>query len=51
MKEFFIYLPKGKRLDQKLALELSKEKSISLICGHFEGVDERILSTRKYRRD
>ena len=38
--------PKGKKLDQKLALELSKEKSISLICGHFEGVDERLLSTR-----
>ena len=25
---------------------LSKEKSFSLICGHFEGVDERILATR-----
>ena len=46
MKEFFIYLRKEKSFDQKLALELSKEKSISLICGHFEGVDERILSTR-----
>ena len=42
----FYLSPKGKKLDQKLALELSKEKSISLICGHFEGVDERILSTR-----
>ena len=46
-KEKTIYLsPKGKKFDQKLALELSKEKSISLICGHFEGVDERILLTR-----
>ena len=45
--ERILYLsPKGKKLDQKLALELSQEKSISLICGHFEGVDERILSTR-----
>ena len=42
----FYLSPKGKKLDQKLALELSKEKSISLICGHFEGVDERLLSTR-----
>ena len=25
---------------------MSKEKSISLICGHFEGVDERVLTTR-----
>ena len=45
-ERIFYLSPKGKKLDQKLALELSKEKSISLICGHFEGVDERILSTR-----
>ena len=45
--ERIIYLsPKGKIFDQKLAQDLSKEKSISLICGHFEGVDERVLSTR-----
>ena len=42
-----IYLsPKGKKFDQNYAQELSDEKSISLICGHFEGVDERVLSTR-----
>jgi len=45
--ERIIYLsPKGKKFDQLYAQELSKEKSVSLICGHFEGVDERILSTR-----
>ncbi len=45
--ERIIYLsPKGKKFDQLYAQELSKEKSISLICGHFEGVDERVLSTR-----
>ena len=38
--------PKGKKFDQNLAKELADEKSLSLICGHFEGVDERILSTR-----
>ena len=42
----FYLSPKGKKFDQKLAQELSKEKSISLICGHFEGVDERVLTTR-----
>ena len=42
----FYLSPKGKIFDQKLAQNLSKEKSFSLICGHFEGVDERILSTR-----
>ena len=45
--ERIIYLsPKGKKFNQLYAQELSKEKSVSLICGHFEGVDERILSTR-----
>ena len=42
----FYLTPKGKKFDQKLAHDLSKEKSISLICGHFEGVDERVLTTR-----
>ena len=45
--ERIIYLsPKGKKFDQNYAQELSDEKSISLICGHFEGVDERVLTTR-----
>ena len=45
-ERIFYLSPKGKKFDQKLAQDLSKEKSISLICGHFEGVDERILTTR-----
>ena len=45
--ERVIYLsPKGKGFDQSYAQELSNEKSVSFICGHFEGVDERVLSTR-----
>ena len=45
--ERIIYLsPRGKKFDQKLAKKFAKEKSLSLICGHFEGVDERILTTR-----
>ena len=45
--ERILYLsPKGKKFDQNSAKRLAKEKSISLICGHFEGVDERVLSTR-----
>ena len=45
--ERIIYLsPKGKKFNQLYAKELSKEKSVSFICGHFEGVDERVLSTR-----
>jgi tRNA (guanine37-N1)-methyltransferase len=45
--EKIIYLsPKGKKFDQHYAKDLSKQKSVSFVCGHFEGVDERILSTR-----
>jgi tRNA (guanine37-N1)-methyltransferase len=45
-ERIFYLSPKGKIFNQKLAQDLSKEKSISLICGHFEGVDERVLTTR-----
>ncbi|MDC3126293.1 tRNA (guanosine(37)-N1)-methyltransferase TrmD [Candidatus Pelagibacter sp.] len=42
-----LYLsPKGKKFDQSYAKKLATTKSLSLICGHFEGVDERVLSTR-----
>jgi len=34
--------PKGKQLNQRLVSQISKHKSITLICGHYEGVDERI---------
>ncbi|MCE7897621.1 MAG: tRNA (guanosine(37)-N1)-methyltransferase TrmD [bacterium] len=34
--------PQGKVYKQKKALELAKEKNIILICGHYEGFDERI---------
>ena len=34
--------PQGRRLDQASARKISKEKALILICGHYEGVDERI---------
>jgi tRNA (guanine37-N1)-methyltransferase len=34
--------PQGKKLDQKLAKKLSKHKHLILICGHYEGIDERV---------
>ena len=45
-ERIFYLSPKGKKFDQKMAKELSKEKIINLVCGHFEGIDERILKTR-----
>ena len=35
--------PAGKRLDQKMASELSKESHLIIICGHYEGVDHRVI--------
>ncbi|WP_244833189.1 tRNA (guanosine(37)-N1)-methyltransferase TrmD [Clostridium sp. BJN0001] len=33
--------PKGKKFTQKKAIELSKEKELIFLCGHYEGIDER----------
>ncbi len=39
-----IYLtPQGRVFSQKLAEELAKEEDLIFLCGHYEGVDERVL--------
>ena len=35
--------PQGKTLTQQRALELSKMDNICVLCGHYEGIDERII--------
>lgn len=34
--------PRGERFSQSMARELSKESHLIVICGHYEGVDERV---------
>ena len=46
--EKIIFLtPRGKVFNQKIAKEISKEKTINIICGHFEGIDQRVIESRK----
>jgi tRNA (guanine37-N1)-methyltransferase len=43
-KPRFIYMsPQGKKLNQQIVEELSQYKHLVLLCGHYEGVDERII--------
>lgn len=39
-----IYMsPRGRQLDQKMLHELASEEKITIVCGRFEGVDQRVL--------
>ena len=45
-KPYVVYMsPKGSLFDQKKAKELSKRKDLVIICGHYEGIDDRVIST------
>jgi tRNA (guanine37-N1)-methyltransferase len=35
--------PAGRRFDQRMATELSREPHLIIICGHYEGVDHRVI--------
>ena len=45
-EKIFYLSPKGRKFNQEFANSLSKQNGINLICGHFEGIDDRLLSTR-----
>jgi len=42
-KRIILLSPAGRRLDQALVRELAKESWLVLICGRYEGVDERVV--------
>ena len=45
--EKIIFLtPRGKVFNHQCAKKLSKEKIINIICGHFEGIDQRVIDSR-----
>ena len=45
--EKIIFLsPKGKLFNQQKAKALAKEKKLNLLCGHFEGIDQRVIDNR-----
>lgn len=45
-KPHFVYMsPQGKTLTQKHLKELSNIENICILCGHYEGVDQRLLDT------
>ncbi len=43
-RPYFVYMsPAGQILNQKKALELSNLPNLAILCGHYEGVDERVI--------
>ena len=46
-EKIYYLSPRGKVFNQNIAKEISKENKVNLICGHFEGIDQRVLDNRK----
>jgi len=42
--EVIFFSPQGSRFNQKMANEYSLKKKLILICGHYKGIDERVIS-------
>lgn len=43
-KKVLYMSPRGKMLDKDLAINLSKEDELVILCGHYEGIDQRIIN-------
>lgn len=44
-RKILFFSPKGRKIDHNYIIGLTKEKNIGLICGHYEGVDQRVLDS------
>lgn len=44
MAKVILFSPRGKKLDQNLVKKLAKSKNLIMICGRYEGVDERVAN-------
>ncbi len=43
-KPYLIYMsPRGRTFNQNIAKELSEKENLILLCGHYEGIDERVI--------
>lgn len=42
-RRFVVLTPSGRKLDQKLAQDLAGAKELALLCGHYEGIDQRVV--------
>ena len=49
-EKIFYLSPRGKVFNQNIAKEISKENKVNLICGHFEGIDQRVLEYPQYTK-
>ena len=45
LKKIIYFSPKGRTLDNNIVYEYSKIKNLTLLCGHYEGIDQRIIDT------
>lgn len=48
-EEVIVLNPKGKLFNQNLAEELSNKKSLTFICGRYEGIDQRVIDNYSTR--
>ncbi len=44
-RKVLFFSPKGRKIDHNYIIDLTKQQNIVLICGHYEGVDQRVLDT------